>query len=116
MNDVEHRIDGLEAGGVRRTGGTGCKCSEVRRCMRSRNNRRVTSTSSRLGVILLLAFVCRGVDAGWIDPDTEDEHKSMRSLHDGRVYELVSWRGWDLCLLLASRSLVEKDIQKKAKG
>lgn len=39
---------------------------------------------------MLFAFGRGGVEAGWIDSDTKEEFKTLRSLHDGTEYELVS--------------------------
>lgn len=87
--NIEGRSGSLKVGGGRRKGGTGCECHEGQRCVH-RFNWRMTSFSLRSVIMLLLAFACRSGGAGWIDPDTDDEHKSTRSLHDGRVYDLVS--------------------------
>lgn len=41
--------------------------------------------------LMLFAFAGRGgVEAGWIDEDTKEEFRTIRSLHDGAEYELVS--------------------------
>lgn len=117
--NIERRIGSLKGGGGRRKGGTAYECREVQRYMRS-CNWRMTSFSFRLAVMLLLAFACRSGGAGWIDPDTEDEHKSTSSLHNGRVYELVSRRG-GICALSVSRRCRQQSNNQcrkaeKAKG
>lgn len=57
----------------------------------SRRSRNSNNSSNRPAVavafLLCLASSCR---AGWIDPDTRDEFKTIRSLHDGTEYHLVS--------------------------
>ena len=48
-------------------------------------------TAMMVAVSLMFAFAGRvGVEAGWIDEDTKDEFRTIRSQHDGAEYELVS--------------------------
>lgn len=39
---------------------------------------------------VLLACMCRTTRSGWIDPDTPEEFRTIRSLEDGSEFELVS--------------------------
>ena len=49
-------------------------------------------TRAAIAAVWLMMFVFGrgGVEAGWIDSDTKEEFKTLRSLHDGTEYELVS--------------------------
>ena len=45
--------------------------------------------SAKARLLLLPAYAMLLVTAGWVDPDTLHGEKSVKSLHDNRIYELV---------------------------
>lgn len=67
----------------------GTAMARGRHQQRKRRPLRPAAAAAAAAAVSLAFLALGGVDAGWIDPDTTEEYKTLRSLYDGSEYELI---------------------------
>lgn len=84
-----HGRQGGRAEGQADGGGGGRRDGSLGRQRAGRRKRGSRATSAALLAMAVGASTTTCVGGGWVDPDTEEEARSTKSLVDGREYQLV---------------------------